>query len=171
LGWLFVEAAVILHWVSIANDFLYYMELSMNMQKAPALDIIRSRRLSEISLEAVRDVNDIEDPEWARIEGDFQPSQRQRLRDTLFAGGAPDARLARYVQQRASLDALVENCDRVHARIAAVGTSPELVELYAQARDRYEDAVELLGAFREDVQAALDTGSPPAALASPILPA
>lgn len=133
----------------------------MNTQIAPALDIVRSRRLSEISLEAVTDMNELGDTEWARIEGDFRPSQRQRLRDMLLAGAAPASCLVRYVQQRASLDALVENCDLVHARIAGEGASPELVELYARARDRYEEAVEILGGFRQDVQAALDMQGPP----------
>lgn len=72
---------------------------------------------------------------------------------------APAARelLQRYADQRAEIDGLLETCDAAHAEILQHGARPDLVEVYAEARDAYEDAVEAFGALRAAVATALST--------------
>lgn len=53
------------------------------------------------------------------------------------------------VRERRELDELMRACDRAHARIAACGARPDLVESYASVRDRFEEAVEAFTATAE----------------------
>lgn len=86
--------------------------------------------------------------EWALLAPGFAPW----LAGSTLAGLSAEQRAlaAERVRQRRELDALMRDCDQAHAQIAAGGARPELVEAYATARDRFEEAVE---AFAESAEA------------------
>lgn len=91
--------------------------------------------------------------EWAMLLPDFLP-QAPAL--PLSAMSPPLRQLAEeHVQQRRAVDQLMHVCDQAHARIAAAGAQPELVEAYSVVRDQFEEAVEQFAALRDVLAKAL----------------
>lgn len=87
--------------------------------------------------------------EWAKLVPDFAVSRDIGTLEKL----PPALRLMaeEHVLQRREVDRLMLECDAMHARIAAEGAVPELVEAYAKVRDEFEDAVERFAAHREEL--------------------
>ena len=92
---------------------------------------------------------------WRTLRSDFLAPWRTVELSAL--GGDARAAAERYCAHRATLDHLMDRCDEIHMEIFRLGPDPVRVETYAEARDRYEDAVERFGELRAAVQAALDT--------------
>lgn len=91
--------------------------------------------------------------EWAMLLPDFLP-QAPAL--PLSAMSPPLRQLAEeHVRQRRAVDQLMHVCDQAHARIAAAGAQPQLVEAYAVVRDQFEEAVEQFAAHRDVLAKAL----------------
>jgi sugar (pentulose or hexulose) kinase len=90
---------------------------------------------------------------WRQLRSDV-PVRWSRVEFSALAG---DVRLAamRYCAHRATLDDLIDRCDEIHMEIFHKGPDPVRVETYAEARDRYEEAVERFGELRAALQAAL----------------
>lgn len=90
---------------------------------------------------------------WRQLRGDI-PARWSRVEFSALAG---DVRVAamRYCAHRATLDDLIDRCDEIHLEIFRNGPDPARVEAYAEARDRYEEAVEHFGELRTALQAAL----------------
>jgi hypothetical protein len=90
---------------------------------------------------------------WRQLRGDV-PARWSRVEFSALVG---DVRLAamRYCAHRATLDDLMDRCDEIHLEIFRKGPDAARVEIYAAARDRYEEAVERFGELRAALQAAL----------------
>lgn len=92
--------------------------------------------------------------EWALLLPDFSLPQAPTL--PLSAMSPPLRQLAEeHVRQRRAVDQLMHVCDQAHARIAASGAQPQLVEAYAVVRDQFEEAVEHFAAHRDVLAKAL----------------
>lgn len=90
---------------------------------------------------------------WRRLRVDFPV----RWAEVELSSLAEPLRQAaeRYCVHRATLDDLLDQCDRIHMEIFDKGPERERVERYAAARDAYEDAVEVFGELRVTLQKAL----------------
>lgn len=91
---------------------------------------------------------------WRQLRGDF-PLAEARVELAELSG---DVRVIaeRYCAHRAIMDRLMDRCDEIHLDILRRGPDRDLVETYAGARDDYEDAVEVFGELRVQLQAALE---------------
>jgi hypothetical protein len=92
---------------------------------------------------------------WEKLKADF----------ACFRDGGPayaalraDQRAAAqlYMERRLVADRRLIACERCHGEMLRQGMDNELVELYAAARESYEEAVEAFGAAREKLEALLD---------------
>jgi hypothetical protein len=90
---------------------------------------------------------------WRQLRSDI-PARWSGVEFSALVG---DVRLAalRYCAHRATLDDLIDRCDEIHMEIFRKGPDPGRVETYAEARDRYEEAVEQFGELRAALQATL----------------
>ena len=93
------------------------------------------------------------DREWALLVPSVAPWLGGRRLADLPASHR-DLAMQRVLQRR-ELDELMRDCDLAHARIASGGARTDLVEAYATARDRFEDAVESFAASAESLAARL----------------
>lgn len=111
------------------------------------------KRFGYGSLEATVSAEALE-TEWALLLSDFQLAGRST---PPLSGMSPALRTLadEHVGQRRAVDQLMLLCDQAHARIAASGAHPDLVEAYAVVRDRFEEAVEEFAAHREVLARAL----------------
>ncbi|MGH6696962.1 hypothetical protein [Sphingopyxis sp.] len=92
---------------------------------------------------------------WDLLHSDFHfPSGRAPELDAL--SGPVRTAAEHYAAHLSELDDLMDACDAIHARILADGPEADLVEVYVEARDAYEDAVERFGELRRAVQERLD---------------
>ena len=93
---------------------------------------------------------------WARLRSDFAVPLPMQIAAFVNLTDEVRARAIAYCDHRTNLDGLMDACDTIHLQILSGGPRPDLVEIYADARDRYEDAVETFGALRGALQEALD---------------
>lgn len=95
------------------------------------------------------------DAEWLILKADFLTSERRHVPD--LSDFPADIRLIaeEHIANRRQLDLLMEACDAAHLTIRDRGADADLVERYAEARDAYEDAVEMFGEGRVRLEKAL----------------
>ncbi|NVK19406.1 MAG: hypothetical protein HWE30_11975 [Methylocystaceae bacterium] len=91
---------------------------------------------------------------WEHLRADFPlPKGDVPTYDTLsddLVGAAQE-----YMKIRLLADHYLDECERLHVSIYNGSIETNLVEKYAQARDRYEHSVEDFGEAREKMQALL----------------
>ena len=86
---------------------------------------------------------------WDKLKGDFTTAAKPSV--PAFDGLSPAQRHAAmaYMEIRLDADRRLVACERAHAEMLKHGIDHALVELYAAARESYEDCVIRFGAARE----------------------
>lgn len=88
---------------------------------------------------------------WEHLRGDFPlPADAVPAYDQLDADVQEAAR--DYMKVRLLADHYLDECERLHVSIFKENIETDLVEKYAEARDRYEHSVEDFGEARGKVQ-------------------
>lgn len=88
---------------------------------------------------------------WELLRGDF-PLPKEQV--PTFTELNEEARQAAqtYMKTRLLADHYLDDCERLHVQIFTNSIATDLVEDYAQARDRYEHTVEDFGEARVNLQ-------------------
>lgn len=96
------------------------------------------------------------DAEWRILKADFTTLAQPDIPDLADLSADVRQMVEEHIMSRRQLDRLMEACDAVHLSIRDRGADAELVEIYAEARDAYEDAVEAFGERRVQLAKALE---------------
>ncbi len=93
--------------------------------------------------------------EWDALQSDFRTPSRRSLPPLLALEPEVVGLIKLYIVQRNTADLMMDDCNRIHQKIAESGADPQIVEAYAQARDAFEEAVDRLGKAGDSVSRAL----------------